>query len=50
MGIEKMELVNLVGKMEELDRCLDKCCESGCFHIEPAFSTVGTANGLTMLN
>ena len=45
-----MELVNLVGKMEELDRCLDKCCESGCFHIEPAFSTVGTANGLTMLN
>lgn len=50
MGIEKMELVNLVGKLEELDRCLDKCCESGCFHIEPAFSSVGTANGLTMLN
>ena len=45
-----MELVSLVGKMEELDRCLDKCCESGCFHIEPAFSSVGTANGLTMLN
>ena len=45
-----MELVNLVGKLEELDRCLDKCCESGCFHIEPAFSSVGTANGLTMLN
>lgn len=50
MGIEKMELVTLVGKMDELDRCLAKCCESGCFHIEPAFSSVGTANGLTMLN
>lgn len=50
MGIEKMELVSLVGKMEELDLCIDKCCESGCFHIEPAFSSVGTANGLTMLN
>ncbi len=45
-----MELVSLVGKMDELDRCLDKCCESGCFHIEPAFSSVATANGLTMLN
>ena len=45
-----MELVTLVGKMDELDRCLAKCCESGCFHIEPAFSSVGTANGLTMLN
>ena len=50
MGIEKMELVTLVGRIDELDRCLDKCCESGCFHIEPAFSSVGTANGLTMLN
>ena len=50
MGIEKMELVSLVGRIDELDRCLDKCCESGCFHIEPAFSSVGTANGLTMLN
>ena len=45
-----MELVTLVGQMSELDLCLDKCCESGCFHIEPAFSSVGTANGLTMLN
>lgn len=45
-----MELVTLVGRIDELDRCLDKCCESGCFHIEPAFSSVGTANGLTMLN
>lgn len=45
-----MELVNLVGKMQELDLCLDKCCESGCFHIESAFSSAGTANGLTMLS
>lgn len=45
-----MELVSLAGKLNELDRCLDKCCESGCFHIESAFSSAGMANGLTMLN
>ncbi len=50
MGIEKLELVNLVGQMNELDQCLGKCCESGCFHIQPAFSSASAANGLTLLN
>ncbi len=36
MGIEKMTLVNIVGDMSQLDSTLTKCCESGCFHIEPA--------------
>ena len=39
MAIEKMALVNIVGLMDELDGALEKCCESGCFHIEPAFSS-----------
>ncbi len=38
MGIEKMVLVNIVGDMSQLDNTLGKCCESGCFHIEPALS------------
>ena len=37
MAIEKMELVTIVGLMSELDTVLLKCCESGCFHMEPAF-------------
>ena len=49
MGIEKMELVSLVGQMDELDKALGKCCESGCFHILPAFSSASAASGLTML-
>lgn len=38
MAIEKMALVNIAGLMDELDGALKKCCESGCFHIEPAGS------------
>ena len=39
MAIEKMELVNIIGNMEDLDDALLECCESGCFHIEPAFKS-----------
>ncbi|MBR1422566.1 MAG: ATPase [Ruminococcus sp.] len=38
MAIEKMSLVSITGDMEELDDALQKCCDSGFFHIEPAFS------------
>ena len=38
MAIEKMSLVYIMGDMEELDDALQKCCDSGYFHIEPAFS------------
>lgn len=37
MAIEKMTLVNLIGRFEDLDETLTRCCDSGCFHIEPAF-------------
>lgn len=37
MAIEKISLVNLIGQMDELDDTLIRCCDSGCFHIEPAF-------------
>lgn len=49
MAIEKMELVTIVGLMRELDSTLIKCCESGCFHMEPAFSS-SENKGLRLLN
>lgn len=50
MGIEKMELVNIVGKLEDLDNVLLKCCESKCFHIEPAINESSRVKGLKLLN
>ena len=44
MAIETMSLVNILGSMDELDDALDRCCKSGIFHIEPAFSP-GEARG-----
>jgi len=35
MSIEKMELVNLIGRLTDLDSTLRVCIQSGCFHIEP---------------
>lgn len=49
MAIEKMELVNIVGLMSELDKTLEKCCESECFHIEPAFASADSKH-LKLLN
>ena len=40
MSIEKMQLVNIAGKTNSLDRVMEKCIECGCFHIESASSTV----------
>lgn len=37
MAIEKMALVNLIGQFDVLDETLLRCCDSGCFHLEPAF-------------
>lgn len=36
MHYEKMELVNIGGFMHEIDSAIEACCDSGCFHIEPA--------------
>ena len=33
MSIEKMEYVSIAGMIKELDRTLEQCVESGCFHI-----------------
>lgn len=33
MSIEKMDYINVVGLMSNLDRTLEKLIESGCFHI-----------------
>lgn len=50
MAIEKMELVTIVGLIKELDSILIKCCESGCFHMEPAFVSVSDSHGLRLLD
>lgn len=50
MAIEKMELVTIVGLMSELDTVLLKCCESGCFHMEPAFASASESRGLKLLS
>lgn len=49
MATEKMALVNIVGIIDELDDTLEKCCESGCFHIEPAFSEGSENSKMRML-
>lgn len=33
MSIEKMDYINIVGFMDDLDRTLEKCVKSECFHI-----------------
>lgn len=50
MAIEKMELVTIVGMMDELDMVLAKCCESKCFQMEPAFVSSSENQGLRLLN
>ena len=49
MAIEKMELVNIVGMTNELNEVLSCCCESGCFHMEPAASG-GENSQMRLLN
>ena len=38
MSIEKMQLVNIAGKLKNLDAVIEKCIDSKCFHIESAVS------------
>lgn len=51
MSIEKMLLVNIAGQMKNLDRTIEKCVESGCFHIESASGMIDQEDsGFTVLN
>ena len=49
MATEKMELVNIIGLMGDLDKTLEECCESGCFHMETAVSSSNN-NNLKLIN
>ncbi len=40
MSIEKMLLVNIEGQINDMDRVLEKCIKSQCFHIESAGNTL----------
>ena len=50
MSIEKMRLVNIAGKLESLDRVIEKCVDSGCFHIESAASSDMEDSGFSVLH
>ncbi len=51
MSIEKMQLVNIAGKVSSLDRVIEACLKSGCFHIEPAQSgTDADESGFSLLH
>lgn len=49
MSIEKMELVNIVGMLKDLDSTLLKCCESECFHVENSLHSSEIAKGFKIL-
>ena len=42
MAIEKVSLVDIEGNLRKINKTLIKCCESGCFHINPPPDTSKT--------
>ncbi len=42
MAIEKVSLVYIEGSLRKVNKTLKKCCESGCFHMNPPPDTSGT--------
>ncbi|MBP3854723.1 MAG: ATPase [Ruminiclostridium sp.] len=42
MAIEKVTLVYIEGSLRKINKTLIKCCESGCFHINPPPDTSGS--------
>lgn len=49
MAIEKMSLVNIVGSIDDMDRAMTVCCDSGYFHPESATQYVSDINGAKLL-
>ena len=42
VAIEKVSLVLIEGSLKKVNKTLIKCCESGCFHMNPPPDTSGT--------
>ncbi|MCR4780519.1 MAG: hypothetical protein K5876_05420 [Ruminiclostridium sp.] len=42
MAIEKVSLAYIEGSLRKVNKTLKKCCESGCFHMNPPPDTSGT--------
>ena len=42
MAIEKVSLVYIEGSLRKVNKALIKCCESGCFHMNPPPDTSGS--------
>ena len=49
MAIEKMSLVNIVGNVDDMDRAMTVCCQSGYFHPESASQYADELSGATLL-
>ena len=45
MAIEKVTLVYVEGALRKVNKTLIKCCESGCFHMNPTNERAGTVKG-----
>ena len=50
MAIEKIKVVNKVGRLEKLDDVIDVCCKCGYFQPEPAMNYLQNVKGFTSLN
>ncbi|MDD6825585.1 MAG: V-type ATPase 116kDa subunit family protein [Oscillospiraceae bacterium] len=42
MSIEKMQIANITGQVKNLDRVIERCIESKCFHIDQASNPMDT--------
>ena len=50
LAIEKMNMVNIIGKYEMLDTAIQAYLNSGCFHQEDATQFVGNIKGFAIVN
>ena len=50
MAIEKMQLVDIVGHLPELDQTLLKCIQSGVFHPETVLSSGDKTTAFSLMN
>ena len=50
MSVEKMKMVSIIGKYEELDSAIQAYLDSGCFHPENASQLVENVKGFTMIS
>lgn len=50
MGITKMKLIRITGKLEKLDDAIEVCCKSNVFHLDYATPYYPSSRGFSPLN